>query len=81
MPGTLTYPIYAGVDSLPPRRRAYTWNAQHRSASRVAEVNAQLGRVSLSESSVRQLTCMLRKFKDFQKVFYLALGTFSLNNI
>lgn len=49
MPGTLTYPIYAGVDSLPPRRRAYTWSAQH-SASRVAEVNAQLNRVSLSET-------------------------------
>lgn len=52
MPGTLTYPIYAGVDSLPPRRRAYSWNAQHHSASRVREVNAQLGRES-SVPSVR----------------------------
>lgn len=53
MPGTLTYPIYAGVDPPPPRRRAYTWNTQHRSASRVAEVNAQLGRLSLSGPTVR----------------------------
>lgn len=60
MPGTLTYPIYAGVDSLPPRRRAYTWNAQHRSASRVAEVNAHLGRVSLSEPSVRHINMYIR---------------------
>ncbi|KAL0132714.1 hypothetical protein PUN28_000450 [Cardiocondyla obscurior] len=49
MPGTLTYPIYAGVESLPSRTRAYTWTAQHQSASRVAEVNAQFGRASLSE--------------------------------
>ncbi|XP_072752875.1 E3 ubiquitin-protein ligase Nedd-4 isoform X1 [Anoplolepis gracilipes] len=60
MPGTLTYPIYAGVDSLPSRRRAYTWNAQHRSASRVAEINAQLGRVSLSEPSGDETTSKLR---------------------
>ncbi|KYN01462.1 E3 ubiquitin-protein ligase Nedd-4 [Cyphomyrmex costatus] len=59
MPGTLTYPIYVGVDSHPPRRRAHTWTAQHRSASRVAEVNSQLARVSLSES-VRDETSKLR---------------------
>ncbi|XP_071579793.1 E3 ubiquitin-protein ligase Nedd-4 isoform X4 [Temnothorax nylanderi] len=59
MPGTLTYPIYAGVDPVPPRRRAYTWTAQHRSASRVAEVNAQFGRVSLSEIA-RDETSKLR---------------------
>lgn len=53
MPGTLTYPIYAGVVAPTPRRRAYTWNAQHRSASRVAEVNAQFGRMSLSDPVVR----------------------------
>ncbi|CAL1688504.1 unnamed protein product [Lasius platythorax] len=60
MPGTLTYPIYAGVDSLPPRRRAYTWNPQHLSASRVREVNAQLGRESLSEPSGDETTSKLR---------------------
>ncbi|XP_011693188.1 PREDICTED: E3 ubiquitin-protein ligase NEDD4 isoform X3 [Wasmannia auropunctata] len=59
MPGTLTYPIYAGVDSLPPRRRANTWTAQHRSASRVTEVNSQLHRMSLSEST-RDETSKLR---------------------
>ncbi|XP_024887781.1 E3 ubiquitin-protein ligase NEDD4 isoform X4 [Temnothorax curvispinosus] len=57
MPGTLTYPIYAGVDPVPPRRRAYTWTAQHRSASRVAEVNAQFGRVS---ETARDETSKLR---------------------
>lgn len=55
MPGTLTYPIYAGVVASTPRRRAYTWNAQHTSASRVAEVSAQLGRVSLSDPVVRDI--------------------------
>lgn len=64
MPGTLTYPIYAGVDSLPPRRRAYTWNPQHLSASRVREVNAQLGRESLSEPSVRHIK-MYKPKKSF----------------
>lgn len=59
MPGTLTYPIYAGVDSLPPRRRAYSWNAQHHSASRVREVNAQLGRES-SVPSGDETTSKLR---------------------
>ncbi|XP_018060209.1 PREDICTED: E3 ubiquitin-protein ligase NEDD4 isoform X3 [Atta colombica] len=59
MPGTLTYPIYVGVDSHPPRRRAHTWTAQHRSASRVAEINSQFDRVSLSES-VRDETSKLR---------------------
>lgn len=33
MPGTLTYPIYAGVEPPLPRRRAYTWSSQHRSIS------------------------------------------------
>ncbi|XP_011336946.1 E3 ubiquitin-protein ligase Nedd-4 isoform X2 [Ooceraea biroi] len=60
MPGTLTYPIYAGVDPSAPRRRAYTWNAQHRSASRVAEVNAQLGRASFSEPARDEATSRLR---------------------
>ncbi|XP_036139492.1 E3 ubiquitin-protein ligase NEDD4 isoform X4 [Monomorium pharaonis] len=59
MPGTLTYPIYAGVDSFPSRRRANTWTAQHHSASRVAEVNAQLSRLSLTEST-RDETSKLR---------------------
>ncbi|XP_018376219.1 PREDICTED: E3 ubiquitin-protein ligase NEDD4 isoform X4 [Trachymyrmex cornetzi] len=59
MPGTLTYPIYVGVDSHPPRRRAHTWTAQHRSASRVAEINSQFDRMSLSES-VRDETSKLR---------------------
>ncbi|XP_011163216.1 E3 ubiquitin-protein ligase NEDD4 isoform X4 [Solenopsis invicta] len=59
MPGTLTYPMYAGVDSFSSRRRANTWTAQHRSASRVAEINAQLGRVSLSEPA-RDETSKLR---------------------
>lgn len=61
MPGTLTYPIYAGVDSLPPRRRAYTWTAQHRPASRMSEVNAQLDRVSLSEPMVRYLYIYMKE--------------------
>ncbi|XP_014468262.1 PREDICTED: E3 ubiquitin-protein ligase NEDD4 isoform X3 [Dinoponera quadriceps] len=60
MPGTLTYPIYAGVDPPLPRRRAHTWNTQHRSESRVAEVNAQLGRLSLSEPARDEATSKLR---------------------
>ncbi|XP_029156431.1 E3 ubiquitin-protein ligase NEDD4 isoform X4 [Nylanderia fulva] len=60
MPGTLTYPIYAGVDSLPPRRRTYTWNAQHPSTSRVREVNAQLDPESLSEPLGDETTSKLR---------------------
>ncbi|XP_067212088.1 E3 ubiquitin-protein ligase Nedd-4 isoform X4 [Linepithema humile] len=59
MPGTLTYPIYAGVVQPTRRRRAYTWNTQHRSESRVAEVNAQLGRISLSDP-VRDDTSKIR---------------------
>ncbi|XP_017889147.1 E3 ubiquitin-protein ligase NEDD4 isoform X2 [Ceratina calcarata] len=49
MPGTLTYPIYAGMASPPRRTRSYSWNTQYRSASRVLEVNARPGRVSLAE--------------------------------
>ncbi|KAL6266366.1 hypothetical protein P5V15_003221 [Pogonomyrmex californicus] len=60
MPGTLTYPIYAGVDPVPPRRRACSWTAQHHPASRVTEVNAQLGRASLSESARDETTSKLR---------------------
>lgn len=52
MPGTLTYPIYTGVESPPQRTRAYTWNTQHCSASRVLQVNTRPGHFSLTESSV-----------------------------
>lgn len=54
MPGTLTYPIYAGVESPPRRTRSYSWNTQYRSASRVLEVNARPGRVSLAEQPTRE---------------------------
>ncbi|KAG7201865.1 hypothetical protein KM043_004582 [Ampulex compressa] len=59
MPGTLTYPIYAGVETSPPRRRAYTWNAQHHS-SRVPQTNARPGRLSLSEPMRDEATSKLR---------------------
>lgn len=52
MPGTLTYPMYAGVESSPHRPRSYTWNSQHRSIPRVSQTNRRPGRVSLPEPVV-----------------------------
>lgn len=52
MPGTLTYPMYAGVESPPQRTRAYTWNSQHRSAPRALQANRRPGRFSLTEPAV-----------------------------
>ncbi|XP_076549122.1 E3 ubiquitin-protein ligase Nedd4 isoform X4 [Osmia lignaria lignaria] len=60
MPGTLTYPIYAGVESPPQRNRSYTWNSQHRSASRVLQANTRPGRVSLTEPMRNEATSKLR---------------------
>ncbi|XP_076669213.1 E3 ubiquitin-protein ligase Nedd4 isoform X2 [Andrena cerasifolii] len=58
MPGTLTYPMYAGVvESSPHRPRSYTWNSQHRSASRVSR---RPGRVSLPEPVRDEATSKLR---------------------
>lgn len=53
MPGTLTYPIYADVEPSVPRRRAYTWNSQHRSTSRVTDLTSRAGRLSLTDNVVR----------------------------
>lgn len=33
MPGTLTYPMYVGVERPAARRRAYTWNSRRRSTT------------------------------------------------
>ncbi|XP_006623506.1 E3 ubiquitin-protein ligase Nedd-4 isoform X2 [Apis dorsata] len=60
MPGTLTYPIYTGVESPSQRTRAYTWNTQHHSASRILQVNTRPGRFSLTESSRDEATRKLR---------------------
>ncbi|XP_050482057.1 E3 ubiquitin-protein ligase NEDD4 isoform X4 [Bombus huntii] len=60
MPGTLTYPMYAGVESPPQRTRAYTWNSQHRSASRALQANRRPGRFSLTEPARDEATRKLR---------------------
>ncbi|OAD59034.1 E3 ubiquitin-protein ligase NEDD4 [Eufriesea mexicana] len=60
MPGTLTYPIFAGVESSSQRTRAYTWNTQHRSTSRVLQVNRRPGRLSLTEPARDEATRKLR---------------------
>jgi len=42
MPGTLTYPIYAGVTSPSPRRRVYMrriWTPEYHSPSHMAQVS------------------------------------------
>ena len=43
--------MYAGVESSP-QTRSYTWNSQHRSASRVLQANRRPGRFSLTEPVV-----------------------------
>ncbi|XP_015432898.1 PREDICTED: E3 ubiquitin-protein ligase NEDD4 isoform X3 [Dufourea novaeangliae] len=58
MPGTLTYPIYADVESPPQRHRSYTWN--HRNRSPVSQVTARHGRLSLSEPVRDEATRKLR---------------------
>ncbi|XP_076177949.1 E3 ubiquitin-protein ligase Nedd4 isoform X2 [Ptiloglossa arizonensis] len=60
MPGTLTYPIYAGVESSPQRHRSYSWSAQHRSASRILPPNRRPGRLSLAEPVRDEATSKLR---------------------
>ncbi|KAK9308352.1 hypothetical protein QLX08_001765 [Tetragonisca angustula] len=60
MPHTLTYPMYAGVESSPQRTRSYTWNSQHRSASRILQANRRPGRFSLTEPVRDEATHKLR---------------------
>lgn len=60
MPGTLTYPIYADVEPPLQRRRAYTWNSEHRTTSRVTDVTTRTGRLSLTEPMRDEGTCKLR---------------------
>lgn len=45
MPGTLTYPMYAGVENHPQRQRSHTWSAQRRRSVALARP----GRLSLVE--------------------------------
>lgn len=59
MPHTLTYPMYAGVES-PQRTRSYTWNSQHHSASRILQANRRPGRFSLTEPVRDEATHKLR---------------------
>ncbi|XP_031847586.1 E3 ubiquitin-protein ligase Nedd4 isoform X3 [Nomia melanderi] len=59
MPGTLTYPIYAGVESSPQRHRSYSWTGNH-STSLVLQDNARPGRLSLSEPVGDEATKKLR---------------------
>ncbi|XP_015176025.1 PREDICTED: E3 ubiquitin-protein ligase Nedd-4 isoform X5 [Polistes dominula] len=60
MPGTLTYPIYADVEPSVPRRRAYTWNSQHRRTSRVTDLSLRAGRLSLTDTTRDEGTRKLR---------------------
>ncbi|XP_043256787.1 E3 ubiquitin-protein ligase Nedd-4 isoform X2 [Colletes gigas] len=60
MPGTLTYPIYAGVESPPQRQRSYSWSNEHRSRSRVLPDNRRPGRLSLAEPARDEATSKLR---------------------
>ncbi|XP_053972101.1 E3 ubiquitin-protein ligase NEDD4 isoform X4 [Hylaeus volcanicus] len=60
MPGTLTYPIYAGVESSPQRQRSYSWSNQQRTLSHVLPTHRRPGRVSLAEPVRDETTSKLR---------------------
>ncbi|XP_066594780.1 E3 ubiquitin-protein ligase Nedd-4 [Prorops nasuta] len=60
MPDTLTYPVYAGTETNQERRRAYTWNSQHRSTNCSSQNNTRAGRYSLSAPVRDETTSKLR---------------------
>ncbi|XP_012260923.2 E3 ubiquitin-protein ligase Nedd-4 isoform X1 [Athalia rosae] len=62
MPATLTYPIYAGIEPVPPRRRANTWGARrHSPASQDrAALASRTARLSLFEPTADEATNKLR---------------------